>query len=78
MAPIHRLGTPRFWNTLKKSSEWKLSADPALVIMTMPLVEADNECTFSQKHDIIGSHATRTSTELLHARARIKVQVDPK
>jgi hypothetical protein len=50
----------------------------ALVLMTMALVEIDNEHIFSLKLDIIGSHATRTSTGLLHARARIEVYADPK
>jgi hypothetical protein len=78
MAPISRLGIHHFWNVLKKSSEWKSLADLALVLMTTPPAEVDNQCVFSLKCDIIGIHATRTSTELLDARARLKVQTDLK
>jgi hypothetical protein len=45
--------------------------------MTTPLVEIDNEGIFSLNGGIIGNHATRTSTELLHAHAWIKVHADP-
>jgi hypothetical protein len=44
----------------------------------MPLAEVDNERIFSLKRAIIAIHATHTSTELLHARTRIKVHTDPK
>jgi hypothetical protein len=45
--------------------------------MTVPLIKIDNECIFSLKHSIIGSHDTTGSTERLYARARTKVHADP-
>jgi hypothetical protein len=53
-------------------------ADLALVLMATPLADVDNERISALKRDIIGSHATRTSTELLRVRARIEVHADPK
>jgi hypothetical protein len=44
--------------------------------MTLPLAEVDKKRIFSLKRGIIGIHAT--STELLHAPARIKVHGDIK
>jgi hypothetical protein len=78
MAPIHAFGIHHFWNALQKSSEWKSLADLALVLMTMPLAEADNECLFSLKRAITGITATGATPEQLRAGARIKVHVDPK
>jgi hypothetical protein len=59
MAPMDRLGTHYFWNALKKSSEWKWLAGLALVLMTMPLAEVDNERIFSLKRGTIATDATR-------------------
>jgi hypothetical protein len=78
MGPTYRFGTNHFWNGPKKSSEWKSLLDLALVFMIMPLMEVDDECMFSLKDGIIGSHAARASTELLHTRARIKARGDAK
>jgi hypothetical protein len=78
ITPIYRLGIHDFWNILKGSSEWKSLADLTLVLMTMPLAEADNQRIFSLKTEIVGIHDTRANTERLHARARIKVHADPK
>jgi hypothetical protein len=78
MAPIYRLGAHYSWNAAKKASERKSLANLVLAFMTIPLAEVDNERIFSLKSDIIGIHATGPRTELLHARARIKVHADPK
>jgi hypothetical protein len=61
-----------------KSSKWKLLADLALVLMTMPLADVHNERVFSLKCDVIGDHGTRHNSELLRAPARIKVHADMK
>jgi hypothetical protein len=43
----------------------------------MPLAEVNNDRIFSLKRDIVGSHATCISTELLHVSVRIKAHADP-
>jgi hypothetical protein len=67
----------RFWmNALGR--ELNVLADLALVLMKIPLAEVDNEHIFSLKRHMIGIHPARASTEVLHARAWIKVHPDPK
>jgi hypothetical protein len=76
MITIYRLSLNYFGSATENAGEWKSSADSGLVLMTIPLVEIDNEPIFSLSGEMIGCHATCTRSKLMHGGDRIKLQTD--
>jgi hypothetical protein len=68
------LAPPLFWTALGSSSQWNVLRDDALVLLTLPVAEVENERAFSIRKYVTGDRGGRSKNDIVTARVRTRME----